>query len=191
MDHIKIRVGAAQISIALMVALFPHFVFASFPTTKTYTLREEEKHIKWLFDRRVLKRDSAEDTYALYGSPWKTSYTYRGRYSNCEADHSNNFRGRYLACPVNHFKYARSYTMCFVCNYSFVEHFPWTQKIFFVRGIGQFEGSKRSEIPYVSRSLGEGLERMERWVSATSRLKTDFRPQIGLSCQHGCSLWFP
>ena len=179
-----------RFSIALMVALFPHFVFASFPTTQTYTLRENEKHIKWLFDRRVFKLDT-EDTYYLYGRPWKKSYTHRGRYSNCEADHSDNFRGLYLACPVNHFKYARSYTMCFVCNYSFVEHFQWTQKHFFVRGIGQFDGRKNAEKPYVSRILGEGLERMERWKSSTSRLKKDFNPNFAVTCQHGCNMGFP
>ena len=180
-----------QLSIALMVALFPHCVFASFPTTKTYTLREEEKHIKWLFDRRVLKRDSAEDTYALYGSPWKTSYTFRGRYSNCEADHSDNFRGRYLACPVNHFKYARSYTMCFVCNYSFREHFHWVQQKFFVEGISEFDSSKNDARPYVSKILGEGLERMGRWKTSASRLNKDFNPRIRISCQHGCGMGFP
>ena len=79
-----------QLYIALMFAVFPNYVFASlFPRT-TYTLSEEEKHIKWLFDSRVFKRD-AVDAYYLYGRPWKTTNHYRGRYTACERDHSHNF----------------------------------------------------------------------------------------------------
>lgn len=179
-----------QIYIALMFTLFPNYVFASlFPRT-TYTLREAEKYEKWLFDSRVFKLD-AVDAYYLYGRPWKTTNHFRGRYSSCEADHSNNFRGRYLACPVNHFKYSRSYTQCFVCNYSFREHFHWVQKKFFVEGIGQFDDSKNAVSAYVSEILGEGLERMHRSRRSTSRLKKDFNPNFSVTCQHGCSLWFP
>ena len=80
-----------QLYIVLMFALFPNYVFASLFPRATYTLSEEEKHVKWLFDSRVFKLDSGEDTYYLYGRPWKMSYTFRGRYSDCERDHSNNF----------------------------------------------------------------------------------------------------
>ena len=187
------RLRKIQLYIALMVAVFPNTVFASiYPSATTYTLRESEKHVKWLFDRRVFKLDSGEDTYYLYGRPWKTSYTFRGRYSDCERDHSHNFRGRYLACPVNHFKYSRSYTQCFVCNYSFRGHFHWVQKKFFVEGIGQLDGSKSPEKPYVSNILGEGLERMTRWKTSTSRLNKDFHPELILPCYgSGCTIGFP
>ena len=182
-----------QLYIALMVAVFLNTVFASiYPSATTYTLREAEKHIKWLFDHRVFKLDSGEDTYYLYGRPWKTPYTFRGRYSDCERDHSHNFRGRYLVCPVNHFKYSFSYTQCFVCNYSFRGHFHWVQKKFFVEGIGEFDGSKNATSAYVSKSLGEGLERMTRWKTSTVCLHKDFNPELILQCYgSGCTIHFP
>ena len=181
-----------QFYIVLMFALFPNYVFASiYPPAKTYTLRPEVKHIKWLFDRRVLKFDTA-DAYYLHGRPWKKTYTLRGRYSDCERDHSDNFRGIYLWCPVNHFKYTRSYTQCFVCDYSFREHFHWTQQKFFVEGIGQFDSSKNAARPYVSKILGEGLERMARWKTSTVRLHKDFNPELILRCYgSGCFMVFP
>ena len=186
------QVKKIQLYIVLMFALFPNYVFASFSLRKTYTLRENQKDIKWLFDRRVFKLDAA-DTYYLHGSPWKTTNHYRGRYSDCRADHSDNFRGRYLWCPVNHFKYTRTYTQCFVCNYRFWEHFHWTQKKFFVEGIGQFDSSKNSGRLYVSKILGEGLERMHRWKTSTSRLNKDFfDSKITVRCQYGgCIMGFP
>ncbi len=180
-----------QLYIVLMFAVVPNYVFASFSLKKTYTLRESQKDVKWLFDRRVFKLDAAE-VYSLHGNPWKKTYTFRGRYSDCEADHSDNFRGRYLWCPVNHFKYTRNYTQCFVCNYSFREHFHWTQKKFFVEGIGQFDSSKNAARPYVSKILGEGLERMGRWKTSTVRLHTDFNPNFRVQCYHsGCVIGFP
>ena len=178
--------------IAFTFALFPNYVFASiYPSATTYTLREAEKHVKWLFESRVFKHD-AMDAYYLYGSPWKTFYTFRGRYSDCERDHSHNFRGIYLACPVNHFKYSRSYTQCFVCNYNFRGHFHWVQKKFFVEGIGQFDGSEKTAKPYVSKILGEGLERMTRWKTSTVCLHKDFNPELILQCYgSGCTIHFP
>ena len=180
-----------QFYIVLMFVLFSNYVFAALLTSTTYTLREAEKYEKWLLDSRVFKLD-AVDTYYLYGRPWKKTYTYCGRYNDCERDHSNNFRGRYLACPVNHFKYTRSYTQCFVCDYSFKAHFHWTQKKFFVEGIGQFESSKNSGRPYVSKILGEGLERMHRWKTSIVRLHKDFNPELILKCYgSGCIMGFP
>ena len=179
-----------QLYIVLIFALFPNYVFASFSPRTTYTLPEEVKHIKWLFDRRVFKLDAAE-AYYLHGRPWKTTNTFRGRYSDCRVDHSDRFRGAYLACPLNHFKYSRSYTMCFVCDYSFKAHFHWTQKKLFVEGIGQFDSSKNAARPYVSKILGEGLERMSRWKTSTVRLNKDFNPKINVQCPQGCGIGFP
>ena len=177
--------------IAFTFAMVPNYVFASFFTAKTYTLRAIEKDIKWVFDRRVFKLDGT-DAYYLYGSPWKKTYTFRSRYSDCERDHSNNFHGRYLVCPLNHFKYSRRYTMCFVCNYSFREHFQWTQQKFFVEGIDQFDSSKNAARPYVSKILGEGLERMHRWKASQLYLNTDFNPKIHVYCYgSGCEMEFP
>ena len=92
---------------------------------------------------------------------------------------------------VNHFKYARNYTQCFVCNYSFREHFQWVQKKFFVEGIGEFDSSKNAASAYVSKILGEGLERMHRWQTSTLRLNKDFNPKIRVQCRHGCGMEFP
>ena len=74
------QVKKIQLYVVLMFALFPNYVLASFSLRKTYTLRENQKDIKWLFDRRVFKLDAA-DTYYLHGSPWKTTNHYREFYT--------------------------------------------------------------------------------------------------------------